>query len=105
MVEQATPVLPLPQLDFPAAQMLASGSSITKGRWHRQHGRGSRMIGRTVGNYRVVEKLGEGGMGTVFRAVDQLVERNVAIKVLKPDLAANPEIYERFLAEARALAK
>lgn len=63
------------------------------------------MIGRTIGNYRVVEKLGEGGMGAVYRAVDQLVERNVAIKVLKPELSSNPEVSARFMSEAKALAK
>jgi len=63
------------------------------------------MIGRVVGNYQIVEKLGEGGMGTVYRAVDQMVERNVAIKVLKPEIARNPETVERFRSEAVALAR
>jgi len=63
------------------------------------------MVGRTIGNYRITEKLGEGGMGAVYRAIDQMVERNVAIKVLKPGIASNPNTYERFLTEAKALAK
>ena len=63
------------------------------------------MVGRTVGNYRIVEKLGEGGMGSVYRGIDQMVERNVAIKVLKPGLASNSKTHERFLSEAKALAK
>jgi serine/threonine-protein kinase len=63
------------------------------------------MIGRTVGNYRIVEKLGEGAMGTVYRAVDQMVDRNVAIKVLKPEIAQNAETLERFHREAVALAR
>ena len=63
------------------------------------------MIGRVVGNYRIIEKLGEGGMGTVYRAVDQMVERNVAIKVLKPEIAQNAETVERFRSEAVALAR
>ena len=63
------------------------------------------MIGRVVGNYQIVEKLGEGGMGTVYRAVEQMVERNVAIKVLKPEIAQNPETVERFRSEAVALAR
>jgi eukaryotic-like serine/threonine-protein kinase len=41
------------------------------------------MIGTVVGNFRIVEKLGEGGMGTVYRGIDQMVERNVAIKIWK----------------------
>jgi len=63
------------------------------------------MIGRTVGNYRIVEKLGEGAMGTVYRAVDQMVDRTVAIKVLRPEIAQNAETLERFHREAVALAR
>jgi eukaryotic-like serine/threonine-protein kinase len=63
------------------------------------------MIGRVVGTYQIVEKIGEGGMGTVYRAVDQLVERQVAIKVLRPDIARNAELFERFRTEAVALAR
>jgi len=63
------------------------------------------MIGRVVGTYQIVEKIGEGGMGTVYRAVDQLVERHVAIKVLRPDIARNAELFERFRTEAVALAR
>lgn len=63
------------------------------------------MIGRVVGNYRVVEKLGEGGMGAVYRAVDLMVERNVAIKVLRAEIARDPEVLERFRTEAVALAR
>jgi serine/threonine-protein kinase len=63
------------------------------------------MIGGLVGNYKIVEKLGEGGMGTVYRGVDQMVERSVAIKVLRSDIADNPEVVERFRSEAIALAR
>ena len=63
------------------------------------------MIGRTVGNFQIVEKLGEGGMGSVYRGIDQMVGRDVAIKVLKPELAENPTAYQRFRTEAMALAK
>lgn len=63
------------------------------------------MIGRIVGNYRIVEKVGEGGMGTVYRAVEQMVERDVAIKVLREEFVSNPELNERFRTEAVALAK
>ena len=54
------------------------------------------MTGRVAGNYRILEKLGEGGMGAVYHAVDGMVERQVAIKVLKPEIAGNPEVLERF---------
>jgi eukaryotic-like serine/threonine-protein kinase len=63
------------------------------------------MIGRIVGSYEIVERLGEGGMGTVFRAVDRMLEREVALKVIRPELASEPEAAERFRAEARAIAR
>ena len=63
------------------------------------------MIGTSAGNYRILEKLGEGGMGTVYRAVDEMVERPVALKVLKPEIAQNTEVVERFRGEAIALAR
>jgi serine/threonine-protein kinase len=62
------------------------------------------MIGTQVGAYRIDEKLGEGGMGTVYRATEVKIERPVAIKVLNSDLAQKPAIVERFIAEARAQA-
>jgi serine/threonine-protein kinase len=63
------------------------------------------MIGRVVGNYEIVERLGEGGMGTVWRAVDVMLERSVAIKAIRADLAAEPQIVERFRSEAKILAR
>jgi serine/threonine-protein kinase len=63
------------------------------------------MVGETIGNFRIVEKLGEGGVGSVYRAIDQMVEREVAIKVLKPDGGSELGTYERFRTEAVALAK
>jgi serine/threonine-protein kinase len=63
------------------------------------------MTGRTIGNYQVIEKLGEGGMGTVYRAVDTMVQREVALKSLKPEIAAQPTVLERFRSEAVILAR
>ena len=63
------------------------------------------MTGRVIGNYRVIAKLGEGGMGKVYRAVDTMVEREVALKALKPEIAAQPGIVERFRSEAVLLAR
>src|SRR5438132_317534 len=62
------------------------------------------MIGTTIGKYRVVGQLGRGGMGTVYNAVDETLDREVAIKVLNPDLA-DTKIMKRFRAEATALAR
>jgi serine/threonine-protein kinase len=62
------------------------------------------MIGTEIANYRIVEKLGQGGMGVVYKAVDLSLDRPVAVKMLNSDLARNPELVERFRAEARAQA-
>ena len=60
------------------------------------------MIGQTLGHYRIEEKLGEGGMGVVYRAFDTHLDRPVAIKILRADMAANRERQRRFVQEAKA---
>ena len=62
------------------------------------------MIGTTIGPYRVLEKLGEGGMGEVYRARDSKLNRDVAIKVLLPAIANDPDRLARFSREAQVLA-
>ena len=62
------------------------------------------MIGRTVAHYRVLDKLGKGGMGDVYLAEDTRLHRRVAVKVLPPATAAEPEHLERFAREAKTLA-
>ena len=62
------------------------------------------MLGKTVGKYRIVDRLGRGGMGTVYKAVDETLEREVAIKVLNPDLGES-DVLKRFRAEAVTLAR
>src|SRR5262249_46603091 len=57
------------------------------------------MVGSTIGPYRVLRKIGEGGMGAVFEALHETIERHVAIKVLHPALAKNPEAASRFVNE------
>lgn len=63
------------------------------------------MIGNTVGSYKITDKIGEGGMGAVFKGIDLMLEREVAIKMLRPELASQPDVVERFRAEAVTLAK
>jgi Tol biopolymer transport system component/tRNA A-37 threonylcarbamoyl transferase component Bud32 len=59
--------------------------------------------GNSVGPYRIVAALGAGGMGEVYKARDTRLDRDVAIKVLAQDLAARPDVYQRFEREARAV--
>jgi len=60
------------------------------------------MIGQSVGHYRITARLGAGGMGEVFRARDERLERDVAVKLLPPELARDAQALERFQREARA---
>jgi len=63
------------------------------------------LVGSTLaGRYHLVRLLGDGGMGAVFKAADQVLRRFVAIKLLHPSVAANPASVERFQREARAAA-
>ena len=63
------------------------------------------MIGRTLSTYRIVEKLGAGGMGEVYRARDEKLDRDVAVKVLPPGLLGDETARSRFRKEAKALSR
>jgi serine/threonine protein kinase len=60
------------------------------------------MIGQNLLHYRITEKIGEGGMGVVYKALDTHLDRPVAIKIISPDKMADPERKRRFVLEAKA---
>ena len=62
------------------------------------------MIGQTLAHYKILEKIGSGGMGDVYLAEDTKLDRKVALKVLPPELAENEERRARFQREAKAIA-
>lgn len=67
--------------------------------------KGQKVATKKIGNYELVSKLGEGGMGAVFKAKQTGIERLVALKILAPKMAKSKDFRERFFREARAVAK
>ena len=63
------------------------------------------MLGRTLSHYEIIDEIDRGGMGVIYRARDLKLDREVAIKVLPPELVSDPERKRRFIQEAKAAAK
>ena len=63
------------------------------------------MIGKVIGSFKIVEEIGEGGMGKVYKAFQPSLERYVAIKTIPPTLAVDKNLLDRFYTEARSLAR
>jgi len=89
----------------PAAQADPSGKSPAQGPASPEQSPFSSGQPKKIGPYKVVRKLGEGGMGVVWLAYDPALQRDVAVKVLPPEYAKNEHYLKRFLREARAAAK
>ena len=61
------------------------------------------MIGQLVGHYKVIRKIGDGGMGSVFEAEHETIGRHVAIKILRSEYSKDAKLVQRFFNEARAV--
>jgi eukaryotic-like serine/threonine-protein kinase len=85
-----------PAIDLAARQLMGSGGTDD------MQGTGDPLVGQTVARYRVVGRVGGGGMGVVYKAQDARLQRFVALKFLTPDLVDDPTALARFRREARA---
>src|ERR1700722_5163576 len=86
----------------PAIQPVTELSASTS---PQSHAGGPDLTGQILGDYVILRRLGQGGMGQVFLAEQISLKRKVALKLLRPELASNPVSLQRFKAEAEAVAR
>lgn len=89
----------------PLLTRLVEGGALTLGQARRALQKASALVGEEIPGYEILEKLGQGAMGTVYKARQLSMNRLVAIKKLHPRLAANPQFFERLTREAHIAAR